>query len=153
MRLTAKDIQVDENGCIKIAGIHDSTLSELCFRENNNFFLTLVGGYGRVSIDIVGISEFSIVNIYNGSIASEIYLWKATEVPESWSIPDGPWNTLFFKRIMIEDTRNAAKKIIERDPESFLVHITFSYGGGGGSNLSKYFFKQCGGSKLRVTMG
>ena len=112
------------------ARVHDSHLLNVMISEG-----TLKFGMRRLSGDVVavelfGLGEFTIRELWNGAIVSELWVWKLRSVPDScWNIPDAAWNILFSHRLKVPDAKREAAKIALARPESFLVQLACSYGG------------------------
>jgi hypothetical protein len=122
--------RADENGMLLGARVHDSHLIKLVVSDAGLEF-----GMRRISGDIVtvelsGLAELTVRELWNGAIVSEFWIWNVGSVPEAcWSIPDSGWNVIFSKRLKMEDAKREAAKIALARPESFLVHLACSYGG------------------------
>jgi hypothetical protein len=122
--------QTDENGMLLGVRAHDSTLVKFVVSEAKLEF-----GMRRLSGDIVGVElsgvrEFSVVELWNGAIVSEFWVWNVHSVPEtSWSTPDSAWNVLFSNRMSVSDAKREAAKIALARPKAFLVQLACSYGG------------------------
>jgi hypothetical protein len=123
--------RTDEHGMLLGARVHDANLVKLIVSEER-----LVFGIRRLSgelvtIELLGPSQFTVQELWNGAIVSEFWVWKVGSVPEmSWSRPDGPWKVLFSNnRRSPPDARREAAKIAETRPDAFLVQLGCSYGG------------------------
>ena len=122
--------RADENGMLLGPAVHDSRLIKLLVSEESLEF-----GMRRLSGDVVtvelrGVQDFTMREMWNGAIVSEFWAWKVDSVPEAlWGIPDSAWNVFFSNRMGIEDAKRAAARIARARPESYLVQLACSYGG------------------------
>lgn len=106
--------------------LHDSIMTGLQFSEEYGFNLQVrTCSEKTMVIKLLGVSDINIVNICNGSIISDIYLWK---VRESCQISNNAWNILFSERYGLNGTEVKARNITLENPESFLMLIDCSYG-------------------------
>ena len=123
--------RTDQNGMLIGARIHDSRLVSLAIISEVRMELK----FRRLSGELVmlvlnGLHEFNVVEMWDGAIASELFVWNVGSVPdEAWNVPDSAWNVLFTKRLRPQDDRRAVKKIVEAHPDAFLVQLACSYGG------------------------
>src|SRR5215216_6010523 len=122
--------RADENGMLLGARVHDSHLVKLAVSEQSlEFDMCRLSGE-IVTVELLGVGEFTLRELWNGAIVSEFWVWKVGSVPEvSWSIPDAAWNVLFSSRLKPADAKSAAAKIVQARPDSFLVQLACSYGG------------------------
>jgi hypothetical protein len=120
--------RTDENGMLLGDRAHDSSLIKFVVSETSlEFGMRRLSG-DLVTVELYGVGEFSVVELWKGAIVSEFWVWKVGLVPEaSWSIPDSAWNILFSNRL--RDAKREAAKIALARPESFLVQLACSYGG------------------------
>src|SRR6185436_1136083 len=83
-----------------------------------------------VRLELLGLGEMNIHNLYNGSIVSAVYVWNVRSVPRSSrDVPDSGWNLLFADRSKRDDVKKSAARIALKRPQSFLVQVECSYGG------------------------
>src|SRR6266853_2920674 len=123
--------RTDEHGILLGARVHDATLVKLIISEERLVFEMRRLSGELVTVELLGLGQFTLQELWNGAIVSELWVWKVGSVPEtSWSIPDGPWNVLFSNaRMKPSDARRQAAKIAETSPNAFLVQLACSYGG------------------------
>jgi hypothetical protein len=130
--------KTDENGRVLRAHIHDGQLVGVSFSDKDtlSFRIHRVDG-GEVLIDLNSPEDMTL-ELWNGAIVSECFIWKVDSVPpSSWKIPDSGWNALYGSRCKPEDIKTQAEKIIKKAPESFLVQLACSYGGGAAAVCSR----------------
>lgn len=83
-----------------------------------------------VRLELLGIREFTLVELWNSAIVSDMYVWQARSVPDvMWQVPDGGWNALLRTRTDATNVAGVAGRIAARQPEPLLVLIDCSYGG------------------------
>lgn len=94
--------RTDENGMLVGARAHDSTLVKFVVSEASlEFEMRRLSG-DIVGVELFGVREFSIAELWNGAIVSEFWAWNVRSVPEaSWSTPDSAWNILFSNRLSV----------------------------------------------------
>jgi hypothetical protein len=121
--------RTDERGMLLGAPMHDGTLVEFVMaKERLAFGIRALSGE-FITVELAGLGQFTVRELWDFPIVSEFWVWKVGLVPESWNIPDGPWNVLLASRMRNSDARREATKIAETRPDSFLVQLTCSYGG------------------------
>ena len=122
--------QTDENGMLLGARAHDSTLVKFVASEASlEFQMRRLSG-DIVTVELYDAREFNVVDLWNGAIVSEFWVWKVASVPKaSWSVPDSAWNVLFSNRLSTPDAMREAAKIAVARPDAFLVQLACSYGG------------------------
>jgi hypothetical protein len=132
-RLQMKQItwRTDEHGRILGPAVHDGTFRAIHIEDASRLRLDILRAPGDVvSVQLFGLSEYNIVELWNGAIVSELFAWKAGSVPEtSWVSQDSAWNVLFRDRFAPHDVRRAAQEIAARRPEPWLFQLACSYGG------------------------
>jgi len=126
-------LSVDGAGIIVGLGVHDGSLYEFAVSESSSllhFGISRFSG-GRVALDLFGVTELTVAELWEGPIVSEVFRWEVGAVPEScWEIPDSGWNALFAGKIpSLALRKEAALKIAHEKPDSSLVLVEFSYGG------------------------
>ncbi|KFB67098.1 hypothetical protein [Candidatus Accumulibacter vicinus] len=129
---TQLELHSDEYGRIYGAQIHDSRLEEFAFSDSRDALcIRLRGVTGkRTKVQLRGIVQLTVADLWNGAILSDIYVWKVSAVPDaSWEIPDSAWNVLFTERATKEDALRLAKQIANEHPDAYLAQFECSYGG------------------------
>jgi hypothetical protein len=121
--------RTDENGMLLGVPMHDGSLVKFVMtKESLEFGIRALSGE-FVTVELAGLGQFTLRELWDFPIVSEFWVWKVGLVPEGWNIPDGPWNVLFANRMRTSDARREATKIAETRPDSFLVQLACSYGG------------------------
>ncbi len=133
MKMTDCDTyRIDEHGRLCGAQIHDSTLKELKFSNNEcslHIEAASISGKG-VCIEFLGLTQLTVAEFWDGAILSDIYVWNIFHVPEiCWKIPDGVWNILFKNRLTKEDAPKLAMQIAAKHPDALVIQVELSYGG------------------------
>jgi len=127
---TPVDWNVDQLGRILGPRLHDSYLFGVSFFDGQALNLKIRNIYKDViDVDFLGISDINIAQLCNGTIISDIYLWKVNDAPKVWNVPDCAWNILLAERCGQTDAKEKANKIIQDKPDMLLVCIECSYGG------------------------
>jgi hypothetical protein len=112
------------------ASVHDGHLIRLLVSDGLLEFRIRNLSGDLFTVELSGVGEFTIRELWNGAIVSKFWVWKVGSVPDvSWSIPDSAWNILFSNRLTMLDAKRQAAKIALAKPESFLVEFACSYGG------------------------
>lgn len=121
--------RTDEHGMLLGAPMHDGHLVKFVIsKESLEFGIRALSGE-FVTVELAGLGMFTVRELWDFPIVAEFWVWKVGSVPESWNIPDGPWNILFSNGLRTSDARREAAKIAETRPDSFLVQLACSYGG------------------------
>jgi hypothetical protein len=125
-------LRSDEYGRVYGAQIHDSRLEEFSFSDGGDTLCIWIRGASgkRTNVQLTGIVQLTVADLWNGAILSDIYVWKVSAVPNAcWEIPDSAWNVLFAKRATREDAPKLAQRITNEHPGAYLVQFECSYGG------------------------
>lgn len=84
---------------------------------------------GLFGLVLKGLKEVKLGPVWESACLSEIYVWRATQVPNtSFEIIDGGWNALFEGRCSAEQVRHTASIISARSPEPLLVVVDHTFG-------------------------
>ena len=128
---TKIDWYADTSGMVVGPRVHDSGLTEFAYSATGVLSLAMRRVSGdSVSLELLGVTELSVVELRNGAIISEIFIWNVGAIPDSaWAIPDSPWNLLFSRLLKPDEAKRAAARIIKESPNSFIVSVLSSYGG------------------------
>jgi hypothetical protein len=123
--------RTDPNGMVSGARIHDSHLVKFAITDAVGLQIAMRRLSGDiVSVELFGLGEFSVAELWNGAIVSEIFVWNVRTVPEQcWSIPDSAWNAIFGNKMKPADAKKEAAKIAQKRPDAQLVQLACSYGG------------------------
>ncbi len=118
--------QTNPDGMLAVAGIHDGHVDQLRYDGTSlNVWIRQPTG-ARIDLVLQGTQEADL-KLWNGSIVSEIYIWRVSDVPVG-AAPDAGWNALFADMLLEKDRQNAAAKIVSRNPDAYLFQLDCSYG-------------------------
>jgi hypothetical protein len=123
--------RADENGMLLGDRAHDSTLVKFLVSDAGiEFGMKRLSG-DVVTVELSGVADFTVQELWKGAIVSEFWVWNVASVPEtSWATPDSAWNVFFSNRVTRPDERRQeAARIARARPEAFLVQLASSYGG------------------------
>ena len=123
--------KTDANGIVEGIPYHDFSIAGFRLEENDSFSISIRGEVGDSTlIRLERPTEICIERFYNGSILSEIYVWRVEEVPQlDPTIRDSGWNALLDSRYHQADMKRFAADIVRENCGSHLVVLSCSYGG------------------------
>jgi hypothetical protein len=120
----------EESGRLIGGRIHDSTLLTFAVVSQGDLRLEVKRSAGLARLDFVRAREFTVAELWDGAILSDVFAWKAGSVPEAtWAVSDGGWRALFGERMSLAHAGLAAQRIASRQPEPWLIQVFCSYGG------------------------
>lgn len=127
-------LATDQHGMLTGARAHDGILVDSRFSTSTFSYLKIRRLDGGIAeIEMHGVSEFTINQLWNNAVVGDIFLWKVDAVPEiCWDVPGSGWNALLYERAVtpvVDLRREAAARIVKDRPNAFLMTVDFSYGG------------------------
>ncbi|MGH6846355.1 MAG: hypothetical protein ACREC0_02625 [Methylocella sp.] len=119
--------RTNPDGMLAVAGVHDGHVDQLRYDETSLHLGIRQPTGARIELTLSGAQEANLT-LWNGSIVSEIYIWRVGDVPVG-AAPDAGWNALFADILSEKDRLSAAEKIVNRNPNAYLFQLDCSYGG------------------------
>lgn len=115
-------------GLLKVPVVHDAHLAEVCYSTSSLVIRVEENDYNIIfTLDGVEEANFSV---WSGSIISEILIWKIGDLVTAGRDVFGTvWKPLFDRQLFDRDIEAAARRIIDRNPGSYLFVVFCSYGG------------------------
>lgn len=123
--------KTDASGIVEGVLYHDFSIVGFRLEGDDSFSISIREELGSSNlIKLERPTEICIESFYNGSILSEIFVWRVEEVPQlDPSIRDSGWNALLYSRYHRADMTRIAARIVRENPGFHLVVLSCSYGG------------------------
>jgi hypothetical protein len=123
--------RTDLNGMILGARVHDGTLTRFELAEAVDTKIEIRRISGELVVFVLsGLGEWSVLELRDGAIVSEVFAWRTSVVPETtWLTGDSGWSALYRGLLPEQDARQRAAQIVRQRPNAWLFQIGFSYGG------------------------
>jgi hypothetical protein len=118
----------DQFGAICGAGFHDGVLTGLAI-DHETFSMQIKNASDQfVELVLQGASAWNMVELCNGTIIFDIHGWVLNQLPQGWDV-DSAWKTLFAGRYGMQGAAEEARRLVHKQPNSWLVYMDSSYGG------------------------
>jgi hypothetical protein len=120
----------DQFGAIFGACLHDGVLTGLGI-DHETFSMHVRNASDHfVELVLQGVSAWNMVELCNGTIIGDIYLWTLKQLSEGWDMTHTQaWKTLFAGRYGMQGAEEKARRLVHKQPDSWLVYMDSSYGG------------------------
>jgi hypothetical protein len=86
-----------------------------------------------VELALQDVSAWNMVQLCNGTIIYDVYGWPLDQLPEGWhldyTLVHDAWSTLFEGRYGMQGAAEEARRLVHKQPDSWLVYMDSSYGG------------------------
>jgi hypothetical protein len=126
--------KTDQNGRLALAGIHDSSLTEMAVDYLKKEASLLLVNSDKITTKVVAnnIIVLNISDLWDEVIIDGFYVWPITQVSESFMYDyDAGWRHLLRGRIdEKEKIIDYVQKLKLSKPNAILCSMTSSYGGG-----------------------
>ena len=122
-------LKIGQDGRLSGLPYHDSSLLSIVYEDERQLEIGLKNSFGSITkLSFRSVSEINFSNVCNGSIISEIFVWKVATAPVNFAAPDDVWNVLYRDRYG-KDVALMREEAIRSDGDDYIILVQCSYGG------------------------